>query len=270
MNRWKVAAWCLFALVTGYLLLASTAPERQRKSTGAGFHEGTKHTVGEVLGSLMRWESQPDREKRYEGVPVVPLPERARGAKSIEDAIDMRRSVRNFSGGTTVSLSVLSSLLHSSSGLTGEFESELPLRAAPSAGALYPIETYVVVYRVEGLEPGIYHYVPTGHVLERIRSGDFRNEFIAAALHQDMAGRCNFLYVLTAIFRRTTWKYGDRGYRYAYIEAGAISENIYLQVTTLGLGSVVIGAFFDDRVSELIGIDGEKEAPILLHAVGTL
>jgi SagB-type dehydrogenase family enzyme len=268
MKPGKIVLTGLVALAAGYAAGSWRTDGDARDTTGAGFHAGTRHTVGEVLGSLMRWEAEPERVKRYEGAPVIPLPEPAGGGRSVEETIAARRSARSFSGGG-VSLSDLSRLLASSSGETGELEGPVPLRAAPSAGALYPIETYIASYRVEGLEPGIYHYVPSQHVLERVRAGSFRSDFIAAALYQDMAGRCDLLYVLTAVFRRTTWKYGDRGYRYAYIEAGAISENIYLQATSLGLRSVVIGAFFDDRVSEILGIDGRKEAPVLLHAVGT-
>jgi SagB-type dehydrogenase family enzyme len=267
LKKWIVPVIIVAALIAGFMLGRPRGETGFIGSIGARFHAETKHDLVSVASSLLRWGDAPGKEKRYDGLEVVKLPEMTAGSMDVEEAIDTRRSVRDYSG-EPVTISHLSRLLRSSSGETGEKQANT-FRAAPSAGALYPIETYVVVYNVEDIKPGIYHYTPSRHQLELVREGNFRNEFISAALHQDMAGRCNLLYVLTAIFRRTTWKYGERGYRYAYMEAGAISENIYLQAASLGLGTVLIGAFYDDQVSELIGIDGNKEAPILLHAVGS-
>ncbi len=268
MNLWKTTMLAAVTLALGFILGGSRGEEPYGGSIGTTFHDETELTFGEVISSVLRWGEEPKKEKYYEGARVIDLPDMTAGDTGVEDAIAKRRSARNFSRGS-LSLPQLSRLLYSSSGITGKSGKDSGFRAAPSAGALYPIETYVVVFDVDGMDPGIYHYVPSRHKLELVREGNFHNDFISAALYQDMAGRCDLLYVLTAVFRRVTWKYGDRGYRYAYIEAGAISENIYLQATSLGLTSVLIGAFFDDKVSELIGIDGRKEAPILLHAVGT-
>jgi SagB-type dehydrogenase family enzyme len=268
MKIWKTTILAVAALALGLILGGSGGEEPYGGSIGSAFHDETELNFGEVISSVLRWGEEPKKEKYYEGARVIDLPDMAEGNAGVEEAIERRRSARDFSGGS-LSLSQLSRLLHSSSGITGKSGKDSGFRAAPSAGALYPIETYVVSFDVEGMDPGIYHYIPSRHHLELVREGNFHNDFISAALYQDMAGRCDLLYVLTSVFRRVTWKYGDRGYRYAYIEAGAISENIYLQATSLGLVSVLIGAFFDDKVSELIGIDGRKEAPILLHAVGT-
>ena len=139
------------------------------------------------------------------------------------------------------------------------------LRSAPSAGALYPFEIYVVVHNVEGLEPGIYHYAVRDHQLEVAATGDFR----AQALQQAMLGEADAAFVLAAVFDRSRHKYGERGYRYVYMEAGHISQNIGLQAVSLGLGSVGVGAFLDSEVNKLIGVDGSKEAAIYLQAVGT-
>ena len=114
------------------------------------------------------------------------------------------------------------------------------------------------------------HYGVLNHTLELVESGDFRKEITSAGLKQEMLGDSDVVFVLSAIFDRTRHKYGERGFRYVYIEAGHISQNIYLQAVSLGLGSVSVGAFLDDKVNQLIGVDGQKEAVIYLHAVGTL
>jgi SagB-type dehydrogenase family enzyme len=159
--------------------------------------------------------------------------------------------------------------LFSAQGITGYYVG-YPLRSAPSAGALYPFEIYVIVNNVSGLKRGIYHYQVLTHSLELIKLGDYRSKITNCCLNQDMAGKSGVTFVLTAIFERVTFKYDERGYRYVYIEAGHISQNIYLQATSLGLGSVVIGAFYDDKINKLLKIDGKKEAAIYVHAVGKI
>jgi SagB-type dehydrogenase family enzyme len=106
--------------------------------------------------------------------------------------------------------------------------------------------------------------------LELLKSGDFRSSITKAALDQDMLGDSSVVFVLTSVFDRLRHKYGERGYRYAYMEAGHISQNIYLQATSLRLGSVAVGAFLDEKINKLIGIDGHNEAAIYVHAVGAL
>jgi len=145
-----------------------------------------------------------------------------------------------------------------------------PLRSAPSAGALYPFELYVVANNVEGLTRGLYHYAVREHQLELLRTGDLKAEITNAALKQEMLGEADVSFVLAAVFDRIRHKYGERGFRYVYIEAGHISQNIYLQAVSLSLGSVAVGAFLDNKVNTLIGVDGKNEAVIYLHAVGSL
>lgn len=235
-------------------------------SLGLRFHLGTRHTPSDVLGSLLRFRAKPPLYKKYDSAEKVGLPDPAYRGMPVEEALRKRRSVRNYSR-EPIFLKELSLLLFAAQGITGR-SGNLPLRTAPSAGALYPFEIYVVVNNVEDLDKGIYHYSILDHSLEVLRKGDYRREIVRAALDQDMVGKAGVTFVLAAIFRRTTWKYGDRGHRYVYMEAGHISQNIFLQATSLGLGSVGVGAFFDDRVNNLLGIDGRSEAAIYLHAVG--
>jgi SagB-type dehydrogenase family enzyme len=123
---------------------------------------------------------------------------------------------------------------------------------------------------VQDLPQGIYHYSVLDHTLELVKPGDFRRQIVDAGLSQQTLGDAGVTFVLSAIFDRVRYKYGERGCRYVYMEAGHISQNIYLQAVSLGLGSVSVGAFSDEKINKLIDVDGWKEAVIYLHAVGAL
>lgn len=237
-------------------------------SIGQLFHQKTKHTLLNVLGSVLNWESQPPLYKNYPKAKTFKLTKPVYEGFSLEEALRARRSIRDYSN-KLISLDILSQLLFAAQGVTGQ-DGDLMLRTAPSAGALYPIEIYAVVNNVAGLEKGIYHYAVTDHSLKLVQKGDFRKRITGCALDQEMAGESDVTFILTAIFRRMTWKYEERGYRYAYIEAGHIGQNIALQSASLGLGAVGIGAFYDDDINQLVGIDGKTEATLYLYAVGTL
>jgi SagB-type dehydrogenase family enzyme len=164
-----------------------------------------------------------------------------------------------------LSLGDLSQLLHAAQGVT----SDQGLRTTPSAGALYPIEVYAVVHDVEGLAPGAYHYAATDHVLEQVEAGDQRPAMVLAGLGQGHLGRAGVCFILTAIFQRLRWKYRERTYRYALLEAGHIGQNLYLAATALGLGACAVGAFADGLLNDLLGVDGQEEGALYIVAVGT-
>ena len=185
---------------------------------------------------------------------------------SLAETIERRRSERHFSG-ESLPLIELSRLLYYAMGVT---ERRHGLRAAPSAGALYPIEMYPIVNGVEGLERGIYHYLVEDHSLELVKEGDFRAELSRYALGQRMTEQANVALVLTAVSERIAWRYGDRASRYTALEAGHISQNIYLTATSLGLGACAIGAFTDKGFNRLLGIDGDKESTLYITIVGKI
>jgi len=141
-------------------------------------------------------------------------------------------------------------------------------RAAPSAGGLYPIETYILARAVEGLDRGIYHFRPHVFDLEFIKAGSYATVLAEAALGQEMIREAQATFIWTAIVARSAWKYRQRAYRYIYMEAGHIAQNLYLAGTAAGLGVWAVGAFFDDRVNGLIEVDGVEEATVYLAAVG--
>jgi SagB-type dehydrogenase family enzyme len=185
---------------------------------------------------------------------------------TVEKAIANRRSQRDFTD-EVMSLAELSHLLHYSSGLTDKRQGT---RAAPSAGATYPIEVYAIANNVEGLARGIYHYLISSHELELLREGDFRNEMSRAALQERMFKKANVIIALSAVFQRTQQHYRDRAQRYICFEAGHIAQNIYLVATSLGLGTCAIGAFHDDEFNRLLGLDGKNESVLYLLAVGKI
>ncbi|MFH1312824.1 MAG: SagB/ThcOx family dehydrogenase [Candidatus Eisenbacteria bacterium] len=196
----------------------------------------------------------------------VDLPEPSLVGMSVEEAIAGRRSVRSYSD-ESLSLEELSQILYAAQGVTGQ-RGEVGLRSAPSAGATYPMEIYVFVNRVAGLDSGVYRYLPPGHAVELIRAGSYGDSLAAACLGQSMPRGAAVSFVLAAVPERTTASYGSRGVRYIYMEAGHISQNICLESTSLGLGAVPIGAFNDVEVDRLIGVDGETEFSIYVNSIG--
>ena len=193
--------------------------------------------------------------------PEIKLPEpRYDSEFSIEEAILKRRSKREYSQ-EALSLKDVSQLLWAAQGITGPPGFG---RAAPSAGGTYPLEIYVVAGRVEGLEAGIYQYNPEGDSITRIRTGDFRKELQEAGLNQEWIGNAAIDLVFTAVYERTTDKYGDRGIRYVHLEAGHAAQNVYLQAISLNLGTVVVGAFDDKRVIEILNATDDETPPYII------
>jgi len=184
------------------------------------------------------------------------------GATSVEEALMKRRSVRVFKEGPVL-LAELSQLIWAAQGMTNPGG----LRTAPSAGALYPLELYVVAGNVTGLQPGVYRYGRKNHELLSIAKGDRRNDLCSAALGQSSIKKAALVLVLSGVFERTTAKYGERGIRYVHMEAGHAAQNVYLQAVTLQLGTVVIGAFSDRDVKALLKMT-DSEMPLYIMPVG--
>ncbi|MBD3366690.1 MAG: SagB/ThcOx family dehydrogenase [Candidatus Eisenbacteria bacterium] len=192
----------------------------------------------------------------------VALPAPRISSMPVERAISGRRSVRAYSD-APIPLADLSQLLWAAQG-----ETEAGRRAAPSAGALYPIELYVAAGRVTDLPAGLYHYDPEAHDLAVVEIADVRPMLSDAALSQEWVADAAAVVVIGAVPGRTAAKYGARAERYVHIEVGAVAENIYLQSESLGLGTVFVGAFSDEDVA---GVLGEPEVePFGLMPVGAL
>jgi len=234
---------------------------------GDRYHDETRYVRGRMPYRTLDWANKPSACKEYPSAAVVPLPAPvAPDGASLHSAISGRRSVRDFSAGS-ISAEDLSYLLWSSAGI-GRIEQGYEFRTAPSAGALYPIETYLAAGRVDGVAPGLYHYPVRVHALEELRKGDLGTPIAEAALGQEMCRDAAAVFVWTAVFERSKWKYEQRGYRYIYMDAGHICQNLYLAATALGLGACAVGALFDDELNGILGVDGVEESAIYMCAVG--
>lgn len=194
---------------------------------------------------------------------VRKLPEPRYDSKvSLEESLLQRRSIRSYTG-QALTLQEVSQLLWAAQGITDPGG----LRTAPSAGALYPLEVYVVVGDVQDLAPSVYRYEPDGHQLVKIIYGDKRAELASAALGQSCVQEGAAAFIFTGVYERTTDKYGDRGIRYVHIEVGHAAQNLCLQATAMGLGAVTVGAFSDEQITRLLNLL-EKEQPLYIIPVG--
>ena len=191
----------------------------------------------------------------------ISLPEpRLDGEMSVEQALHDRRSRRSYEP-DGLTLEQVGQVLWAAQGKSGR------IRTAPSAGALYPIELYLVVGLVEDLEPAVYRYRPADHALEAVLHGDLRAPLRDAALGQAWVGSAPAALVVAGVVARTAAKYGARAERYVMIEAGAVAENVYLQCESLGLSTVVVGAFRDAAVGDVLEL-ADGEAPYVIMPIG--
>ncbi|HDS45243.1 MAG TPA: SagB/ThcOx family dehydrogenase [Methanomicrobia archaeon] len=206
---------------------------------------------------------EPSEMPKMEPGGRLKLPEpRYASNTSVEAALAQRRSLRAYSG-DALTIEELAQLLWAAQGVTTTWGG----RTAPSAGALYPLELYVVVGTVTGLDAGVYRYRPATHELEKRREGDLRAELAEAALSQGCIGSAAIDLVFCGVFNRTTVKYRERGIRYVYMEVGHAAQNVYLQAESMDLGTVTIGAFDDAEVQQLVGMQ-EQERPLCIMPVG--
>jgi len=193
----------------------------------------------------------------------IKLPQpRRKSDVSLEWCLDVRRSIRSYRD-LPLDLAQAAQLLWSAQGMTAPGG----LKTAPSAGALYPLETYLVAGRVDGIPAGVYRYVPESHELAPGAPGDPRGGLARAALDQSPVADAPASIVFSAVYRRTTKKYGQRGVRYVHMEAGHAGENVCLQAAALGLGTVTIGAFHDGEVKRILKLPDEEE-PLYILPVG--
>ncbi len=199
----------------------------------------------------------------------LPKPD-IKGNMTVEEALSKRRSVREYKD-TCLMFHEVSQLLWAAYGISDSVSwNGYGLHTAPSAGALYPLELYLVAGNVDSLKAGVYRYYPKGHYLILEKSGETRSELCDAAYNQDMVKQAPACIVYSAVYERNTKKYGDRGKeRYVCMDLGHSGENVYLQATTLNIGTCAIGAFNDKGVSKVIGMP-EDETPLYIMPIGKL
>jgi SagB-type dehydrogenase family enzyme len=240
------------------------------KTEGVGdkFQRETKYSRYKMTAD-QDWSIQPELYKSHPNSKRIPLPSPASLTESfLDEVLKKRRSIRNYPN-SPITKDQLSYLLWASTGIQRR-EMDFEYRTAPSAGALYPIETYIVVNNVKDIDKGVYHYNIKDHLLEEIKLGDHSQITAKAALGQDMCAEGAVVFIWTAFFNRSKCKYGQRAYRYIYLDAGHIAGNLALASTSLGLGSCQIAALFDDEVNKIIDVDGKDESTIYMSVVGNL
>jgi SagB-type dehydrogenase family enzyme len=233
------------------------------------FHVHTRHDASRAVETSLDEDRQPLRFRTYPGARRTPLPGRDFAIDAPLGAVlARRRSVRSYTL-RPLPLATLGRLLHACYGIKGERDAGEPVyeRSAPSAGGLYPLEIYVATQSVEGVDDGIHHYDPRAHELELRRPGLAQPALVHLALDQEMVQGANVVAIITAIPARTMWKYGQRGYRYLWLDAGHLGQNLYLCATAMGLGPVGIGGFYDADLDALLELPAGEEA-FYLVAIG--
>ncbi len=242
------------------------------------YHEASKltaATAARALAGVARLAASPELRRaaaraslRHPELPLVLLPEPAALDLPLGSAIADRRSARSF-GDATIAPETLAALLHATYGVTGSLRDPdgwtQPLRAAPSGGALYPLDVYVATQRIRGLDPGLYRFEPLERGLEALGDGGAIAEATASP---QLAAAAAATVVLAATFWRSRFKYGLRAYRFALLEAGHAAQNLLLAATALGLAAVPLGGFFDHRLDEALGLDGVDRSSLYVVCVG--
>jgi len=215
---------------------------------------------------------QPPLEVAYSGIETIidlPMPEEIPEIKiDFMATIELRTSVRDYQQ-TPMSLLELSYLLWCTQGVKQVIGNQITLRTVPSAGARHAFETYLLINHVEGLEPGLYRFLALEHKLTQVTMTDrIADEITKACLGQTMISKSAVTFIWVADVERMTWRYGERGYRYLHLDAGHICQNLYLSAQVVGCGVCAIAAFDDERLHQVLGIDGEQQFVVYLGTVG--
>ncbi|HJU29543.1 MAG TPA: SagB/ThcOx family dehydrogenase, partial [Candidatus Binataceae bacterium] len=233
------------------------------------FHEMTSHSYTSVRSGAhpLDWANRPLPYKIYPGAGSLALP------RDLNLSAALALSVIGDRAGNeaAIDLETITRLLFCAGGLTRRVRvgaEDYHFRAAASAGALYPVETYLAAGEVEGLERGLYHFSPADLKLSGMRRGDWREYLAQAAAGRRSIRDARIVFAMTAIFWRSAWKYRDRAYRYCFWDAGTMLANLIAAANADGIGVEVITAFEDSRIESLLGVDGDREGAICLVALG--
>jgi SagB-type dehydrogenase family enzyme len=242
---------------------------RYKQGLAFGYMQGTKYYRDrpwrDNLGSIPATK----QFKNYPEVERLQLPEPDLSfSANLWQCLAKRRSERDYTT-NPLSLEELAKLMWAAQGITARAGIHL-LRTAPSAGALYPFETYLYIDRVEAVTQGLYHFNVADFSLEGLQDGSFNQLITRACFGQPVVRRASVVFIWTAMMLRCMFKYRDRAMRYIPMDLGHVCQNVQLAATAMDLGSCPIGAFYDDDINELLGVDGEEETVLYLITVGKL
>jgi SagB-type dehydrogenase family enzyme len=238
------------------------------------FHENSKTSIFDRPkdpAEIVAWQDALLPSIAYEGRPSfeLPTPLSSFGA-SFADVVTRRSSTARFER-RPMEPATLATILSYAYGVTRRNDTGYPpaFRVVPSGGALYPLELYFYCETVKTLPAGIYHYHPGLHRVELVRAGDMADVLATCLISPQLAYEAELIVFVTAIFEKTTYKYGDRGYRFVLLEAGHVGQNLALVASALELGCLNIGGFFDRRTDRFLGLDGLEQSTVYLAAIGT-
>ncbi len=207
----------------------------------------------------------------YGSYPLIELPPtRAPLIRSLEEAIVERETARRMEP-CPVTLEQAATLLYYAYGVTRDNESTdfpRPFRTIPSGGALYPLEVYLHTAHVPEIRPGLYHYSAAAHRLRLLRQGDLTDDVASVLVQPEIAQHASIMFFVTALFDRTIFKYRDRGYRFIFLEAGHLAQNLNLTAVAMKLGITNVGGYFDREVDRFLQIDGVTHSTIYMAAIG--
>ncbi len=241
------------------------------ESIGEQFMRQT-HSRLQAPPAHRKGEPQPPLQLPYDpSAELIDLPAASEvdlGSYDLRRAIDTRRSIREYAA-APLTLEELSYLLWCTQGVKGLRSQSATLRTVPSAGARHAFETYLLVNRVAGLEPGLYRFLAIEHkLLPFVASPDVTREATLACFAQDFVAASAATFIWTAVTYRMTWRYGQRGYRFLHLDAGHVCQNLYLAAQSIACGACAIAAFDDDALNGLLRLDGREQFVIYLATVG--
>ncbi|MBN0046442.1 SagB/ThcOx family dehydrogenase [Streptomyces actuosus] len=253
---------------------AATAPDAPPLRLRDLLHRRLRSSVCDDMidpRALMAARPRP-AERAAAGWPAVPLPvRRPRADMTLADAIEQRCSSTTYAA-RPLPLGDLAALLEDAAGIRGHRPGynvrDFPVRRAPSAGGLAPVDVHVVANDVSGLDQGLYYYRPSGPELTVVDSGNMRGKIAEAGIAADWLFHAPAVLCLAVDMDRVEWKYGVRSYRYVHVDLGVLTQNLYLVATGLGLACCAVAAFDDDTANDLLRLDGRNSFVSLLFACG--
>jgi SagB-type dehydrogenase family enzyme len=238
-----------------------------KKTKGFQYLESTRFDRNSMQNQLRPTIAQVEPFKHYSPAEKIPLPRKWNlDEERIIPLLQNRRSLRKYSA-EPICLEHLALMLWASQGITGQAGRYL-FRTTPSAGALYPVETYISVHSIQGLDPGLYHFDVEYFALDRLTEEDMAETVASCCLDQKFMAQAPVVFLWTGIFRRAMSKYGDRGMRYILLDAGHICQNVMIAAEAVGCGGCPVGAFYDKELNKLLQIDGEEESILYTASVG--
>jgi SagB-type dehydrogenase family enzyme len=240
-------------------------------STGQQFLKRTKHGNLDPSDQYLGKPQPPIQLEFDKTQPVIKLPTPSEVITEFVDVrkiIEQRKSIRNYSE-VPLTIDQLSYLLWCTQGVKEVFQGATTIRNVPSAGARHAFETYLLINNVDGITPGLYRFLVLEHSLIRVLlDKDIADKITKACLNQHFIKSSAVTFIWIAVPYRMNWRYGERGYRYLYLDAGHVCQNLYISAESINCGTCAIAAYSDDELNQILGLDGKEQFVIYLATVG--